>query len=135
MSLGCACTALLRAWCTQLSSQACITILWAPPGALAASCLSTQPSSFSHGQAKHPQALPSPWQVTLGITTLLNYVPASLGASHQAGALVLFTTVLALAHSLRPAVPSRTVMMVARAVPPVAAVATLGVAAAVTLNY
>lgn len=87
-------------------------------------------------QPKHSHLLPCmPLQVTLGITTLLNYVPAALGASHQAGALVLFTTVLALAHSLRPAVPSRTALMVARAVPPVAAVATLGVAAAVTLTY
>jgi cytochrome c oxidase assembly protein subunit 15 len=40
-------------------------------------------------------------QVTLGISTLLTYVPASLGAAHQAGALTLFTIVLALMHSLR----------------------------------
>jgi hypothetical protein len=40
-------------------------------------------------------------QVTLGISTLLTYVPASLGAAHQAGALTLFTIVLGLMHSLR----------------------------------
>ncbi|GBG77700.1 hypothetical protein CBR_g24146 [Chara braunii] len=40
-------------------------------------------------------------QVTLGITTLLTYVPASLGTAHQAGALTLFTIALALMHSLR----------------------------------
>ena len=40
-------------------------------------------------------------QVTLGISTLLTYVPVSLGAAHQAGALTLFTVVLGLLHSLR----------------------------------
>lgn len=40
-------------------------------------------------------------QVTLGISTLLTYVPVSLGAAHQAGALSLFTVSLALLHSLR----------------------------------
>jgi hypothetical protein len=39
--------------------------------------------------------------VTLGISTLLTYVPVSLGAAHQAGALTLFTVVLGLLHSLR----------------------------------
>jgi cytochrome c oxidase assembly protein subunit 15 len=41
------------------------------------------------------------FQVTLGISTLLMYVPASLGSAHQAGALTLFTIVLSLVHSLR----------------------------------
>jgi Cytochrome oxidase assembly protein len=40
-------------------------------------------------------------QVTLGISTLVMYVPVSLGAAHQAGALTLFTVVLGLLHSLR----------------------------------
>ena len=40
-------------------------------------------------------------QVTLGITTLLHHVPVELGSAHQAGALTLFTVVLALMHSLR----------------------------------
>ncbi|CEG02116.1 Heme A synthase [Ostreococcus tauri] len=40
-------------------------------------------------------------QVTLGITTLLHHVPVELGSAHQAGALTLFTVVLALMHSVR----------------------------------
>eukprot|EP00898_Chlorokybus_atmophyticus_P004061 jgi/Chlat1/4656/Chrsp3S05606 len=40
-------------------------------------------------------------QVTLGVATLLNHVPVSLGSAHQAGALTLFTVVLALLHALR----------------------------------
>ena len=40
-------------------------------------------------------------QVALGITTLMTYVPPSLGSAHQAGALTLFSLVLALMHSLR----------------------------------
>ncbi|CAI5481566.1 unnamed protein product [Closterium sp. Yama58-4] len=40
-------------------------------------------------------------QVTLGISALLTYVPVSLGSAHQAGALTLFATMLALMHSLR----------------------------------
>lgn len=40
-------------------------------------------------------------QVTLGITTLLYYVPVELGSAHQAGALTLFSIVIALMHSLR----------------------------------
>ena len=41
------------------------------------------------------------YQVTLGITTLMTHVPASLGSAHQAGALTLFSLVLSLIHSLR----------------------------------
>jgi heme a synthase len=40
-------------------------------------------------------------QFTLGVATLLLAVPVVLGAAHQAGALVLFASVLALAHALR----------------------------------
>lgn len=39
-------------------------------------------------------------QVTLGISTLLLYVPIPLAAAHQAGSLVLLTLTTALAHSL-----------------------------------
>jgi cytochrome c oxidase assembly protein subunit 15 len=40
-------------------------------------------------------------QVTLGIVTLVNVVPVSAAAAHQAGALVLLTAALAAAHALR----------------------------------
>ncbi len=40
-------------------------------------------------------------QVVLGIATLLHAVPVALGATHQAGALVLLTAVLFTAHRLR----------------------------------
>ena len=39
-------------------------------------------------------------QFMLGVTTLLLAVPVALGAAHQAGALILFCTVLYLAHEL-----------------------------------
>jgi cytochrome c oxidase assembly protein subunit 15 len=39
-------------------------------------------------------------QLGLGISTLLLHVPVTLGAAHQAGALVVFTVVLFLAHRL-----------------------------------
>jgi heme a synthase len=45
-------------------------------------------------------------QVALGVTTLLTYVPASLGSAHQTGALTLLTLAVALMHSLRPRVRS-----------------------------
>jgi heme a synthase len=54
-------------------------------------------------------------QVVLGITTLLTYVPPSLGSLHQTGALVLFTLTLGLLHTLR---------LQPRLAPRVAAVAT-----------
>lgn len=44
-------------------------------------------------------------QVTLGISTLLMYVPVSLGAAHQAGALTLFSIVLTLVHAVRRPLP------------------------------
>ncbi|KAE8702747.1 Cytochrome c oxidase assembly protein COX15 [Hibiscus syriacus] len=40
-------------------------------------------------------------QVTLGVSTLLSYVPISLGTAHQAGALTLLTLMLLLAHTVR----------------------------------
>ncbi|KAL2316611.1 hypothetical protein Fmac_030487 [Flemingia macrophylla] len=40
-------------------------------------------------------------QVTLGISTLLSYVPVSLGTAHQAGALTLLTFMLLLNHTIR----------------------------------
>eukprot|EP00899_Mesostigma_viride_P005990 jgi/Mesvir1/15392/Mv06579-RA.1 len=40
-------------------------------------------------------------QVTLGIATLLTYVPVSLGTLHQAGAMSLFTAILYVMHGLR----------------------------------
>ncbi|KAL0322130.1 UNVERIFIED_CONTAM: Cytochrome c oxidase assembly protein COX15 [Sesamum calycinum] len=40
-------------------------------------------------------------QVTLGISTLLSYVPVSLGTAHQAGALTLLTQMILLNHTLR----------------------------------
>ncbi|KAG2666933.1 hypothetical protein I3760_15G088700 [Carya illinoinensis] len=40
-------------------------------------------------------------QVTLGISTLLSYVPVSLGTAHQAGALTLLTLVILLNHTVR----------------------------------
>jgi len=42
-------------------------------------------------------------QVTLGISTLLLHVPVALAASHQGGALLLFTVVLFVAHQIRRA--------------------------------
>lgn len=41
-------------------------------------------------------------QVALGISTLLYVVPLGLAAAHQAGALLVFTAALYLAHALRP---------------------------------
>lgn len=40
-------------------------------------------------------------QVTLGISTLLMYVPVALAAAHQGGALLLFTIVLFVTHQIR----------------------------------
>ena len=40
-------------------------------------------------------------QVTLGITTLLHAAPIDLAATHQAGSLVLLSSVLWTLHSLR----------------------------------
>lgn len=40
-------------------------------------------------------------QIALGISTLMLYVPVSLGAAHQGGALALLTGALGLAHAVR----------------------------------
>ncbi|XP_065861872.1 heme A synthase COX15 [Euphorbia lathyris] len=40
-------------------------------------------------------------QVSLGVSTLLSYVPVSLGTAHQAGALTLFSLMLLLNHTVR----------------------------------
>ncbi|KNA18821.1 hypothetical protein SOVF_066870 [Spinacia oleracea] len=40
-------------------------------------------------------------QVTLGVSTLLSYVPVSLGTAHQAGALTLLTLMVLLTHIVR----------------------------------
>ncbi|XP_010536776.1 PREDICTED: cytochrome c oxidase assembly protein COX15 isoform X2 [Tarenaya hassleriana] len=45
-------------------------------------------------------------QVTLGVSTLLSYVPVSLGSAHQAGALTLLTLMLLLNHTVRKPSPS-----------------------------
>ncbi|ERN19097.1 cytochrome c oxidase assembly protein COX15 isoform X1 [Amborella trichopoda] len=45
-------------------------------------------------------------QVTLGISTLLSYVPVSLATAHQAGALTLLTLMLLLVHSVRKPSPA-----------------------------
>ncbi|KAI3988639.1 hypothetical protein MKX01_027003 [Papaver californicum] len=44
-------------------------------------------------------------QVTLGISTLLSYVPVSLGTAHQAGALTLLTLMILLSHTVRKPSP------------------------------
>jgi cytochrome c oxidase assembly protein subunit 15 len=40
-------------------------------------------------------------QITLGIATLIHVVPLPLAVAHQAGALLVFTFALNLAHALR----------------------------------
>ncbi|KAF5181307.1 Heme a synthase [Thalictrum thalictroides] len=54
-------------------------------------------------------------QVTLGISTLLSYVPVSLGSAHQAGALTLLTLVIFLNHSIRR--PSASLVKALRSTP------------------
>ncbi|KAL5985778.1 Cytochrome c oxidase assembly protein cox15 [Asimina triloba] len=45
-------------------------------------------------------------QVTLGISTLLSYVPVSLASAHQAGALTLMTLMMLLTHTVRKPSPA-----------------------------
>jgi heme a synthase len=45
-------------------------------------------------------------QFTLGVTTLLYYVPLSLAAAHQLGSIVVFTSATYLVHSVRFARPA-----------------------------
>lgn len=76
-------------------------------------------------------------QATLGISTLMMYVPVWLGAAHQAGALALWTTALYTLHSvqraLRPAAAAAAGTVAAAAakapVSAAAAVAALGLSA------
>ncbi|KAK7241170.1 Cytochrome C oxidase assembly protein [Aureococcus anophagefferens] len=72
-------------------------------GALAASAAA---GPFSGAAARAP-ASPSPGpaavgQVSLGVATLLAYVPIELAAAHQAGSLVLLTTMLGAASATPP---------------------------------
>ncbi|CDP13819.1 unnamed protein product [Coffea canephora] len=53
-------------------------------------------------------------QVTLGVSTLLSYVPVSLGTAHQAGALMLLSLMLLLNHTVR-----RPSMSLLKTLPPV----------------
>jgi cytochrome c oxidase assembly protein subunit 15 len=45
-------------------------------------------------------------QFTLGVTTLLHYVPLSLAAAHQLGSVVVFTSAVYSVHALRYARPA-----------------------------
>lgn len=74
--------------------------------------------------------MPGCMQVTLGITTLLTYVPPSLGTAHQATALTLFSVALGLLHVTRPKVLQPSSLL--RVATPVTAVAALLVAVTVT---
>jgi cytochrome c oxidase assembly protein subunit 15 len=74
-------------------------------------------------------------QVGLGVATLLTYVPPTLGAAHQAGALTVFTALLALLHGVRPVNPSQGALMVSRFAPPLALVGTAAIATAVVTQY
>lgn len=60
-------------------------------------------------------------QFTLGVTTLLCYVPITLAALHQLGSVLVFTSGLYLVHSVRFARPAllRRGVVAARTVPPV----------------
>jgi len=57
-------------------------------------------------------------QVTLGIVTLLNYVPVTVAAAHQLGSLALLSSGIYLVHSLRYAAPR-----MVKSITPVAAAA------------
>lgn len=69
-------------------------------------------------------------QVALGITTLLLYVPPTLGSLHQANALALMSVALGLLHTLRPS--AHMPRAVAKFGTPAALLAITGVGAAVT---
>lgn len=53
-------------------------------------------------------------QFALGIVTLLNAVPVSLGAAHQGGALTVFTVALYLLHTLRLRSPAAAQRIIAQ---------------------
>jgi len=71
-------------------------------------------------------------QFALGIWTLLDYVPVHLGSLHQANALNLFTAVLFLLHTLRPAHAGPLTRASARFGAPLAATLVASVGYAVT---
>ena len=70
-------------------------------------------------------------QVSLGVATLLTYVPVSLGSAHQAGAMTLFTIMLSLLYTVRPAPTLAPFRMVASMPWTSAAVAVMAVGGAV----
>jgi heme a synthase len=81
-------------------SLASIGLWWSPPSrALLLLTPQTRWGLYAIGAA-------SVGQVTLGVTTLLNYVPLGLAAAHQMGSIVVLTSSLCLAHSLRYARPA-----------------------------
>lgn len=80
----------------------------------------------------HATAAMTAAQVSLGIATLLTYVPVSLGSLHQTGALTLFTIILALLHTLRPVNPSALALMVHKLAVPGAVAGSAAVGFAVT---
>lgn len=59
-------------------------------------------------------------QIALGITTLMTYVPVSLGAAHQAGALALFSTAIWMRHAVSRATQAASRNAVAAEVQPAA---------------
>jgi heme A synthase len=72
-------------------------------------------------------------QVGLGVATLLTYVPVSLGTAHQAGALTLFTIMLGLLYSIKPAPGLRPFrLLLHKWATPAAVAAVAGVGGAVT---
>jgi cytochrome c oxidase assembly protein subunit 15 len=74
-------------------------------------------------------------QAGLGVATLLTYVPPTLGTAHQAGALTVFTVLLALLHAVRPAQPSALALAASRLAPPLALAGTAAIATAVVTQY
>ena len=83
-------------------------------------------------------AIAATGQVTLGVVTLLNYVPLSLAAAHQLGSIIVFTSSLYLAHSLRYARPAILRAVTATATTPrpssISTAAASGVTAAPTIR-
>lgn len=71
--------------------------------ATAAPVWSTLPPTFR--QAAKLMGLALAAQVSLGISTLLLYVPTNLAAAHQLGSLLLLTTTIKAAHALRGPAP------------------------------
>lgn len=66
---------------------------------------------------------------------MLRYVPVHLGSLHQANALNLFTAVLLLLHSLRPAVPGPFSVAMGRFGVPLAALGVVSIGVSVTTQY